>query len=232
MVFSSSPPSSPPPPPSPHEAPPPHYLNDVLDDMSDTSDSDSDSDFDPLPRRPRPDLARLNSGDSTASSQHSNLSNAQPRTGRKRDYARYQPHLSSDPVFSEDISESEGLGDMRKKRVYRGPWWSNTTQGDAAGSSHRAKPADSGVWLGSDLSDNAGAVRSQSSRTSKTFNAPIRTKQQVRATPRKPKAAESEVCPRQKQAAELIWQCVEQSKERIDIRYVNLPISTATAVHY
>ena len=72
---------------------------------------------------------------------------------RKRQFPDYDS-LSSDPIFSEDASESDGYTGPKRKRLFKGPWWL-----DSASAARRVaksgKIVDSGVWLASENSDHA-----------------------------------------------------------------------------
>ena len=83
------------------------------------------------------------------------------RPSRKRALSDYAS-LSSDPIFSEGTSDGDEEvveGQPRRKRLVRGPWWNLRR---ASGPSfrrrmakrERLRNADSGVWLGSDMSDD------------------------------------------------------------------------------
>lgn len=75
----------------------------------------------------------------------------QPFAPRKRHFTD-DDNLSSDPLFSEDASESEDHHGFRRKRQYRGPWWAHSKATQRARAS--VKFADSGVWLASESSDD------------------------------------------------------------------------------
>lgn len=72
---------------------------------------------------------------------------------RKRQFPDYDSQ-SSDPIFSEDASESDSYTGPRRKRLFKGPWWLNS----ASKSQHTVKAGksgktvDSGVWIASESS--------------------------------------------------------------------------------
>lgn len=74
---------------------------------------------------------------------------------RKRHLSDYES-LSSDPIFSEDASESDEHTGLKRKRHYRGPWWAH---GGPAARLRRmerdGRNADSGVWMGSDATEES-----------------------------------------------------------------------------
>lgn len=81
---------------------------------------------------------------------------------RKRQLPDYS-NISSDPLFSEDASEAEGqLGNdrVKRKKMVRGPWWrlaerrvtGSSLESDSQG---RVRNLDSGVFMGSDLSEDS-----------------------------------------------------------------------------
>ncbi|KAK5747515.1 hypothetical protein LTR17_000157 [Elasticomyces elasticus] len=88
---------------------------------------------------------------------------------RKRQYADYDS-LSSDPVFS-DTTEDDEAQDAerpRRKKVVRGPWWHvgkgahDLRRGMAKKEGFRN--ADSGVWMGSDVSESSDSMLSSRQR--------------------------------------------------------------------
>lgn len=82
---------------------------------------------------------------------------------RKRQLSEYDCSLSSDPLFSDDPSEAEGITDYdqpRRKRMVRGPWWNVGTHLHGEGSSGRSAVVaggnyDSGIFMGSDMTEDS-----------------------------------------------------------------------------
>jgi len=136
---------------------------------------------------------------------------------RKRHYADYDS-LSSDPVFSEDASESDERTGRKKKRLFKGPWWANTAfapGGSANG--HKTKlPADSGVWLASESSEASFSQNEQYThrqRYMRGSSPPLPEddpEPTVQDNPALPTAEDL--------AARWIWQCVEEHRQTIDLR--------------
>lgn len=72
----------------------------------------------------------------------------------KRHLSDYES-LSSDPIFSEDASESDEVTGVKRKKLYKGPWWRRpgSVAAETRRTTMRNKPVDSGVWMGSEGSD-------------------------------------------------------------------------------
>ncbi|KAK3643061.1 hypothetical protein LTR56_010435 [Elasticomyces elasticus] len=89
---------------------------------------------------------------------------------RKRQYADYDS-LSSDPVFSDttEDDEAQDIERPRRKKVVRGPWW-HVGKGNAhdlrrgMAKKEGFRNADSGVWMGSDVSESSDSVLSSRQR--------------------------------------------------------------------
>ena len=133
---------------------------------------------------------------------------------RKRHFADCES-LSSDPIFSEDASESDEYNNGRRKRLYKGPWWRH---GDLAARVNRPakqpKPVDSGVWMGSDLSDDSIAQSRQCMREStlpspKGSSPPLGDEPAFETMPSIPSA--------ERLAARIVFEAVEQGHEDIDL---------------
>ena len=90
---------------------------------------------------------------------------------RKRHWTEHEDSLSSDPLFSEDPSGAEDLASYdrpKRKRMVRGPWYSVGKKGSQSGlrqsmPKDACRNLDSGVWMGSDQSDESldGILSSQ-----------------------------------------------------------------------
>ncbi|KAK5674242.1 hypothetical protein LTS10_012979 [Elasticomyces elasticus] len=89
---------------------------------------------------------------------------------RKRQYADYDS-LSSDPVFSDTTEDDEAQDTERprRKKVVRGPWW-HVGKGNAndlrrgVAKKEGFRNADSGVWMGSDVSESSDSMLSSRQR--------------------------------------------------------------------
>ena len=138
---------------------------------------------------------------------------------RKRQLSEYGS-LSSDPLFSEDASDAgddEDIGQPRRKRLVKGPWW---TPGRKAGHSLRRNMAknvgfrnvDSGVWMGSD--DSLDSLKS-----SQAIMEGLGIQDIERQTP-----ADSfmTIMDPDALAAEIVMRCVDNGKERVDLSDLGL----------
>lgn len=148
--------------------------------------------------------------------------------GRKRPHSDYGS-LSSDPLFSEDISEFEFRGDgdeqPRRKRMVKGPWWNvGRRQGNSLRKSMVKKEglrnADSGVWMGSD--DSMESFCSDAGRIDNTVR--DETAQQRRLLGLSGDDPESF-------AAKVVQRCSENGMEMVDLSDTGLTqISNATLI--
>lgn len=78
-------------------------------------------------------------------------------TARKRPLTDYDS-LSSDPIFSEDVSESDSYTGAKRKKLWKGPWWRHELVHEQGLDRPAAtKVSDSGVWLSSEASDDASS---------------------------------------------------------------------------
>jgi hypothetical protein len=150
---------------------------------------------------------------------------------RKRQYSDYE-NFSSDPVFSEGASEGEdeGIGEgPRRKRLVRGPWWClrrNMAKRD------RWRTADSGVWLGSDLSDES--MDSTFSSQQELAKLEVTEKSAYASASSAPPPS-SPLDPAQTLAAEEIARCLDSGREVVDlsnIRLTTLPDSILRPLHH
>jgi len=141
----------------------------------------------------------------------------------KRPYPVEYDSLSSDPIFSEDASESDSQTGAKRKRLYKGPWW-----GDGTPVTRRenkpAKVNDSGVWLGSEASDDGmGLSQSQSKNrgqasvphTVTTFRSPLSARKRRPRAPSRPRATALPTA--ETLATRIIMNCVEVGDECVDL---------------
>jgi Leucine-rich repeat (LRR) protein len=137
--------------------------------------------------------------------------------GRKRQLSEYDNTLSSDPLFSEDTTDNEDLAAYdrpRRKRMIRGPWYSMGKRPAReaqvrlhAASNGQLQTADSGVWLGSDASEESTAILLQSQRKLQAL--------QVRDWAGDGHSGE-------KDAERIVNACVEEGKEAVDLSNLDL----------
>lgn len=137
--------------------------------------------------------------------------------------------LSSDPLFSEASSDAEydasgnGSDRRQRKRLVKGPWWrlrrrSTESLRRTMASRERFKVADSGVWMGSDMSDDS--VDSTFSDRQKFARLDVGDQSHL-STPRasqivrQPPTAED-------LAAKTIHHCLETGHEAIDLSVLGL----------
>lgn len=129
--------------------------------------------------------------------------------------------LSSDPIFSEDVSEDDEPSGIRRKRRFRGPWWAHTSR--RPHTRHGVKFADSGVWLASESSDEGGLLISQAygRQEREASMSSLRLPVQMSEDPQSPQPEEVETTPSSEElAARIVLDCVETGTERIDLSYV------------
>ena len=109
---------------------------------------------------------------------------------RKR---RFDDNLSSDPLFSEDLPETDDHP-IRRKRLYRGPWWMHV-QDTTSDGRKMTRFADSGVWLASESSEDSLPNHTTTSETqpAKSISTP------------------------HDEAAQRISDCIDNNNERIDL---------------
>ena len=135
------------------------------------------------------------------------------RPSLKRGFSDYT-NLSSDPYFSEGTSETgeEDAGQQRRrKRLIRGPWWKLRPGAGSALSKKMARReplrnADSGVFMGSDMSD----VSIDSLLSSQQQMAGLVVDDKVKETPRFISDAEI-------QARQTVNRCVDIGLQAVDI---------------
>jgi len=133
---------------------------------------------------------------------------------RKRHFPDYDS-LSSDPIFSEDASESDGYTGPKRKRLFKGPWWLDSTS-----AAHRVaksgKVVDSGVWLASETSDRASQpdfFMDDASDVPGSSPPSYEHGMQDFTQDHQPK-----LCLATEMAARTVESCVEKGTETVDIR--------------
>ena len=141
------------------------------------------------------------------------------------------PIISSDPALfsSDDDPSSENYTQGRRKRTYRGPWYSQRPALDQDLQESQINPKkskrtferqfDSGVWLGSDGTDFDETEGLQTNN--ETWNLPMR---QSRATQTKDEPPSPEELARKQ-----IELCLEDGNESIDLSYVTRTESRLSA---
>ncbi|KAG8624088.1 hypothetical protein KVT40_009064 [Elsinoe batatas] len=146
---------------------------------------------------------------------------------RKRHFTE-DDNLSSDPVFSEDGSESDERSGERRKRLYKGPWWGQRIT--ARESRKPSKFADSGVWLASETSDDGFMLGPAHYDTGMTVLKQDECGDQ-QSTPRLVDVCEERSLPTAEQLAlEIVLDCVENSREVVDLSDMSLKQLSDNAV--
>jgi hypothetical protein len=144
--------------------------------------------------------------------------------GRKRLYSDYGS-LSSDPLFSEDVSELDFNGDddqPKPKRLFKGPWWDVARRPRQSLRKSMMKKesfrnVDSGVWMGSDSSEDS--IFGESSKTKLPVRDEHKQQRQQPAWQDDPEAF----------AARVVMGCLEHGKETVDLSGIGLrALSNAT----
>lgn len=147
---------------------------------------------------------------------------------RKRHFSDYDS-LSSDPLFSEGTSDSEGANDQqgvrpKRKRLVRGPWWKLGERSRSKNSSLRKsimarreglRNADSGVFMGSDMSDDSVDSVMSSQQKMEGLGVEDESEQSLAQSIGQPPGPEDF-------ALERIRQCLENSREAVDLTNFNL----------
>ena len=139
---------------------------------------------------------------------------------RKRPFSENE-NLSSEAWFSED-EDNDGIDQRpRRKRLVQGPWWRVHGLRKIMAKQERRRNADSGVWLGSDMSeDSVGSIPYyEDALPSERAGQPSSS---ARNIPPLLSAAEA-------MASRAIHQCLEAGRERIDLSDLGLThISAST----
>jgi hypothetical protein len=144
--------------------------------------------------------------------------------GRKRLHSDYGS-LSSDPLFSEDVSELDFNGDddqPKPKRLFKGPWWDvgqkpRQSLRKSMMKKESFRNVDSGVWMGSDSSDDS------------IFGERSRTKLPVRDEHKQQRQQPSWQDDPEDFAARKVMDCLENGKEVVDLSGIGLrALSNAT----
>ena len=137
--------------------------------------------------------------------------------GRKRLHSDYGS-LSSDPLFSEDVSELDFNGDddqPKPKRLFKGPWWDvgrrpRQSLRKSMMKKESFRNVDSGVWMGSDSSEDS--IFGESSKTKLPVRDEHKQQRQQPAWRDDPEAF----------AAREIMGCLEHGKETVDLSGIGL----------
>lgn len=156
---------------------------------------------------------------------------------RKRQFSDYGS-LSSDPLFSEGTSDSEpaqeeGHGRVKRKKLVRGPWWKLRDRSRSKSVNLRKsmmarregfRNADSGVFMGSDLSDDS--VNSVMSSQQKMAGLGVEDEgEDARGASQTARHSPEP----EDFALERIQQCLDSGREAVDLSNFNLTtLSNAT----
>ncbi|GAB7345266.1 hypothetical protein MBLNU457_3631t1 [Dothideomycetes sp. NU457] len=142
---------------------------------------------------------------------------------RKRHFPDYDSQ-SSDPIFSEDASESDSYTGPRRKRLFKGPWWLDS----ASKSQHMAKAGksgkivDSGVWIASESSIDMTSQADQFAYDAHAApgSSPPRHEPEFVALPRResPKLSKA-----MDMAARIVERCIDLGDENVDLSRMDLP---------
>lgn len=121
--------------------------------------------------------------------------------------------LSSDPIFSEDTESEDAAEQPRKKRLVRGPWWNHGSRVTDTGSFRRRmakkeplRNADSGVWMGSDASDDSMEMSYRCMQDLDVRDGPPKAGQVAQALTKE-----------ETYTAEYILRCVDEGRETVDL---------------
>ena len=137
--------------------------------------------------------------------------------GRKRLHSDYGS-LSSDPLFSEDVSELDFNGDddqPKPKKLFKGPWWDVARRPRQSLRKSMMKKesfrnVDSGVWMGSDGSDDS--ILSDGTKAKPAVRDEYKRQRQQPAWQNNPEAF----------AARVVMGCLEHGKETVDLSGIGL----------
>lgn len=142
-------------------------------------------------------------------------------SSRKRQFSDYGS-ASSDAWFSEgtsDAEEREGVEERpRRKRMVRGPWWRvNKSLRHKMAKRERLRNADSGVWLGSDMSEDSTDSTVSSRQQLARMDMADRSGQ-----PASSATSMHALSPAEALAAKEISRCLDAGQERIDLSDLGL----------
>ncbi len=160
-----------------------------------------------------------------------NLSHVSYRgVSRKRQFSDYDC-LSSDPIFSEpdsDVEEEVGGNRRKRKRLLKGPWF-NLRRASTQSLIRRVAlqdKFDSGIFMGSDLSDDTIDSTLPDPRTLARPSMEIDTTPRPTAVP-----SSSQKTPTVEQlASKCINHCLETGRESVDLSDFNLTILSNTTL--
>ncbi|KAL2355102.1 hypothetical protein BJ546DRAFT_1060905 [Cryomyces antarcticus] len=147
------------------------------------------------------------------------------RKKRNHAYTFDDANTSSDPIFSDDAADAiEDYTGGRPRKYYRGSWWSHDVAARAEGGrvavADFARNGDSGVWMGSDSTDD-GLGDGSGLPTRRALLSP-RACPRAREVAAKPLTAEDH-------ARHEIERCVELNEEVVDLSALSLDaLSDAT----
>lgn len=152
------------------------------------------------------------------------------RSGKRGRLTSTSPPFSSDPPLfsSDDDPSAENYSDpkRRQKRKYRGPWYRQEPenaafqQGERKGKRTLQRQFDSGIWLGSDETDEDTDLDFLNNAQVPAFLAkglPVA----MRPSPLRSRITPSaEYLSPEERARQHIEECLENGKEDVDLSYV------------
>ncbi|KAK3677813.1 hypothetical protein LTR78_002663 [Recurvomyces mirabilis] len=156
---------------------------------------------------------------------------------RKRQHSDYGS-LSSDPLFSDTTEEDDEGIDLqppRRKKLTRGPWWNvgRRSKHDLRRSMARKEKmrnADSGVWMGSDASeDSIDSVMSSQQRMQELVVEDEGPADDTEASDEEAPALDAETY-----AARMVQDCLDRGKEVVnlgDLALTRIPDATLRPLH-
>ena len=164
----------------------------------------------------------------------SHLDRARPTLSRKRTIdSVFYSNSSDPPLFSSDDASAsiDDYARPRPKRLHTGSWWSSSWQA-APPSQFTPGPKqrefkrnyDSGVWMGSDTSENDLEVSGDTETIGGTLNhAETTIPAELNALNKARRPVQSlALTPQQKEASAIVQQCVESGQESVDLSRLDI----------
>ncbi|KAK5011792.1 hypothetical protein LTR28_003607 [Elasticomyces elasticus] len=147
---------------------------------------------------------------------------------RRRCPSRDEFSQSSDPIFSESASETdERAGSRKAKKQFKGTWWEYGAGQRLLGNKADGRNADSGVWMGSDSTDDA-LLKSETSLRDLTMAEaeadelePELPSVPVRTSSRMARGGDARSEP-EMLAERVVQYCLDRGIERIDLSDLNI----------
>ncbi|KAM3415024.1 hypothetical protein BST61_g10161 [Cercospora zeina] len=142
----------------------------------------------------------------------------------KRQLYEYDSNISSDPLFSDDTSGNEDATSYqrpKRKRMIKAKWWELAERRNAPDDAtpkqkHYARNVDSGVWMGSDGSEDHMEHDIGLHTSSSAVAAPNRSRAVHASTP-----VTQRPTPR-RLAEDIVTRCVEDGRDRVDLSQLGL----------